>query len=428
MRMVEDTEPPRVYHAWAAVTGIGAALGRKAYTVWGPDKLYANLYVLLVGSPAARKSTAMGIMKKIIAKATNIKFAQDDCGGKRQGLISLMIGIDEDEDAPNINKQMENLIITPESIMDIEIDMSTKKPSQPEEDRNVIMVASTEFNNFIGHGNIEFLEFLASMHDGEPYKYQLKNYKEKMILAEPLISLMGCTTPTNIATAMPAAAIGAGFMSRTILVHGGRKYKSLEDFPPLPEHLREEVEQIYSEIYYAMRGPFSRTEQAAELAQQIYHSPGVLTDGRFLHYNARRHTHFRKLAMIFAASRLSMEINLQDVENAHGLLEATERSMPDALGEYGLNPISAAKQKIIDFVTYAREPVTFAMLQQFMHRDLRTQDIAACLNDLVNAGKIQRVKSEIYGQIAFIPLQTVTNEMLELMDSTANAPTTELTQ
>lgn len=428
LRMVEDTEPPRIYHAWSALTGIAACLGRKAWTPWGPDKLFANLYVLLVGSPAARKSTAMGIMKKIVMKNTNIRFAQDDCSGKRQGIISLMVGDDFDEDEISIGKQMENLILTPETLADIEVDLSTKKQSQPDEDKHVIMVASTEFNNFIGHGNIEFLEFLSSMYDGEPYKYQLKNAREKMTMSDPLITLIGCTTPTNIATAMPAAAIGAGFMSRSILVHGTNRYKDLETFPPLPEEYMEEVSRIYSEIYWTFKGEFTRTKDAAEFSEFVYRTPLALNDGRFLHYISRRHTHFRKLSMVFAATRLDHTINLEDVTNAHSLLEATEKHMPDALGEYGLNPISAAKQKIVDFITYAKEPVTFAMLQQFMHRDLKTQDIAACLNDLVGANKIQRINSTIYGSIAFIPMQTVNPEILELMDKQTNAPTTEITQ
>jgi hypothetical protein len=266
------------------------------------------------------------------------------------------------------------------------------------------------------------------MYDGRPYKYQLKNRKEEMVMDRPLISLIGCTTPTNIATAMPAAAIGAGFMSRSILVHGGGKYKILEEFPPLPAHELQEISRIYSEIYYTMKGPFTRTKDATMFSEAIYNKSSELNDGRFLHYLSRRHTHFRKVAMIFAASRMDNVIRLEDVENAQNLLAITEKYMPDALGEYGLNPISAAKQKIVDFVTYAKEPVTFAMLQQFMHRDLRTQDIAQCLNDLVNANKIQRVKSDIYNQIAFIPMQTISPEILELMDQQTNSPTTEMTQ
>lgn len=432
MRMVEDTESPRVYHVWSALSGVAACIGRKMWFPWGSGRLFPNLYVLLVGSPAARKSTAMEITQDLLMECTNIRFAQDDCGGKRQGLIALMLGDEFDEDEINIGKQLEQALehgkLTPDALAGIEVDMGSKKPSQPDCDKHVVMVASTEFNNFIGHGNLEFLEFLARMYDGKAYRYQLKNRKEKMVMADPLITLIGCTTPTNIAEAMPAAAVGQGFMSRTILVHGTAKHKDLETLPELPPELVSDVQKRFSEIYYNLNGIFVRTRQATDFSESIYNKSLPLNDGRFVYYMARRHTHFLKLSMVFAASRLSTKIELQDVEDAHALLLATEKTMPDALGEYGLNPISAAKQKILDFIVHAKDPITFSMLQQFMHRDLRLQELIGCVNDLCTAGKIQRIESKIYGMPAFIPLATKTNDMLELMDKVATAPTTEITQ
>jgi len=428
MQMVEATESPRVYHAWSALSGVGACLGRKMWFPWGSGKLFPNIYVLLVGSPAARKSTAMEIMQDMISECTTIKFAQDDCGGKRQGLIALMAGEEDDPDIEDIGKQMESMLLSPDSIATIEVDMSTGEANRPTEDKHVIMVASTEFNNFIGHGNIEFLEFLARMYDGKRYKYQLKNKKEKLLMDEPLINLIGCTTPTNIAEAMPSAAIGQGFMSRSILVHGTKRHRELETLPEIPSHLMEEVKKRYSDIYFTMKGQFTRTKDAVDFSQYIYGRPLELNDGRFIYYASRRHTHFLKLAMIFAASRLSNEINLEDVQNSDALLLATEKTMPDALGEYGLNPISAAKQKIIDFIVHAKEPVTMNMLQQFMHRDLRLQELGQCVNDLINANKIQMVESRLLGTRAFIPKMQVSNEMLNLMENAQNSPATEMMQ
>src|SRR3546814_7561015 len=55
MAMVEDTESPRLFHLWSAITGAAAALGRRCFFQLGPITVYPNHYTLLVGTPASRK-------------------------------------------------------------------------------------------------------------------------------------------------------------------------------------------------------------------------------------------------------------------------------------------------------------------------------------------------------------------------------------
>src|SRR5262245_35982101 len=110
MELVEHTESPRVFHVWSALTGVAACMGRKTWLPWVDGQLFSNVYVLLVGSPASRKSTAMKIMEKRLKKSTGVRFAQDDCGGKRQGLVSAMVGEEDDPDIENVQQQIEDLM------------------------------------------------------------------------------------------------------------------------------------------------------------------------------------------------------------------------------------------------------------------------------------------------------------------------------
>src|SRR3546814_16284416 len=55
MAMVEDTESPRLFHLWSAITGAAAALGRRCFFQLGPITVYPNHYTLLVGTPASRR-------------------------------------------------------------------------------------------------------------------------------------------------------------------------------------------------------------------------------------------------------------------------------------------------------------------------------------------------------------------------------------
>jgi hypothetical protein len=66
LQMVEDTESPRIFHIWSALFAISASLGRRCWLPFGTFDTYPNLYVLLVGTPGTRKTTAANQSKKIL--------------------------------------------------------------------------------------------------------------------------------------------------------------------------------------------------------------------------------------------------------------------------------------------------------------------------------------------------------------------------
>lgn len=431
MRLVEDTESPRVYHVWSLLSAVGACLGRRVYLPFGLGRIYPNIYTLLVGSPATRKSTAINIMANIVRKSTGIRFAPENTGGKFQGLVRVMI---EKEGVSSILGDDELLsLASADSLADvkkldsIKIDFGTDERKHTHEaDRQCMFVAASEFNTFIGHGNIEFLEFLGKMYDGEPFEYGLKN--ESMALDEPLMSLVGGTTPTNIAEAFPKAAIGQGFTSRVIFVYGGTTtYKDIP-WPKQPDRqLMDKIAARFTEIYYKFEGMMEFDNEAEKFATSIYGADNPLKDGRFIYYVARRHTHFLKLAIIFAANRLSRIVGLEDVHNAHALLLATEKTMPDALGEYGMSPTAAASQQILDFICQAKEPVTQDLIWHWVRRDVRMTELIDILNELVKAKKIQMVRTAIDGNHRFIPFVEEADR-LSFFDAKQTAPTTRTLQ
>lgn len=431
LKMVENTESPRVYHVWSALSGVAAALGRRCGLPFGAGLLYPNLYVLLVGTAAARKSTAVNIMSRIVRANTGIRFAPEDTGGKRQGLVAAMTGEDDaDIDVDDMHRQLNGAEeLTLENLGNLEINVrSGLSRAEANPDEFHIYVVSSEFNSFIGYGNTEFLTFLGKMYDGEPYDYRLKNKKDKLVLEHPLVNLIGCTTPTNIAEAFPQAAVGQGFTSRVIFVHGGKKHRSIPWPTPFATDLVEAVGRRYSEINYNLRGPFSVSDAARRELEDSYEADHPLTDGRFTYYLARRYTHLLKLTMVFAAARGTLRIEKDDAWIANALLNATEKTMPDALGEYGMSAVSAAQQKILEYITHSKEPITTDLLWTFMQRDIKHHELANCINSLITTGKIQQVRRGIDNKVSFIPNMKVAIETLELMDLLITNATTERLQ
>ena len=388
--MVEETESPRIFHIWSALAGIAACLGRRTYLQDGDEQIFPNIFVALVGPPGVRKSSAMNMARKRVAAATEVRFAPDDTGGQRQGLIVAMQGKNLADEEDKMKEQVDAVLKAGE--ISAERLLSTKPVYGPDpRDIHCIFVTASEFNSFLGRNALDMLTFLIKMWDGENYDYTLK--KEQLTLDQPLMTLIGCTTPTNIATALPPEAIGQGFMSRMILVHSNQKYKSLPRRPPLDNRLVNMIEQRYADISYNFDGQMIESTAAAKLRDELYEEPVKIEDARFLYYCERRPTHLVKLSMLLAASRNSHIIDESDVREAHAILRATEAAMPQALGEYGLTKISAARQKMLEFLQHVKIPVLQPVLYAMMGRDMTLQDFNQAIADFQHAGKIMPLKT-----------------------------------
>ena len=65
--------------------------------------------------------------------------------------------------------------------------------------------------------------------------------------------------------------------------------------------------------------------------------------------------------------------------------------MPEALGEFGLSPVGAAKQKMVEFLQQTNEPISSKILWSYMSRDMKITDYKMALADLINSDKIEEV-------------------------------------
>ena len=58
MRMTARTEPSSIFRKWCAVYAICASMRRHTW-IDMHERIFPNMYILLIGPPAARKGTAM---------------------------------------------------------------------------------------------------------------------------------------------------------------------------------------------------------------------------------------------------------------------------------------------------------------------------------------------------------------------------------
>jgi len=370
----------------------------------GTGRIYPNMYVILTGPPAVRKSTAFLIMTKLLRRYTNVRFAPDDTSGQRQGLIAAMTSASnkDDDDEKKIIEALSSVVKQEKSghgntsLGDLQADLAEVGNLRLDtRDPYTLFIAASELNSILGEGNTALLTFLQKMYDGDPYNYQLKNTSVE--LNDALLGMIGATTPSQLAIAMPAEAVGQGFTSRAIFVYADKRAVRKIARPKLDVTAEEQLGEIYSKVFYEFEGAFAEDPVAATMLDNLYERGITITDPRFVHYTERRHTHLQKLFLALAASRGDKTIRTIDVNFADQLLLYTEQTMADALGEYGMSKLSAAKQRLLDYIQSSNEPIPTKFLYYFMSRDMSQLDFKHTIVELHNAGKISQITLDSLG-------------------------------
>jgi len=377
-----DTEVPAVFHRWAAISSIGAFLGRRYYFSHGHFEINPNIYCMLIGSPGTRKSTSIKLIKKLI-KAAGYDTIAADKTTKEKFILDLSGAGDDTEVTPiKSGKQMDDFLS--QNLWGTE-DPGTKPDAE-------MFIMADEFNDFFGNGNVEFVSLLGTLWDySGTYSNRIKNGKSVSI-NNPTVSILGGNTPTGLSLAFPPEVLGQGFFSRLLFIYGEPNGKRIT-FPksPDPEHTAALVSYL-GRIRATCNGSAKLTPTAESLLDRIYKANLGVPDVRFESYSTRRFSHLLKLCLVTSASRCSTEITERDVIYANTLLHHAEYFMPKALGEFGKAKHSDVSHKIIQLVERDFAIFSFKDIWKHVSSDLeKMQDLTTLLQNLVAAEKLQSI-------------------------------------
>lgn len=382
------TEPPTIYNRWCAIGGIGAILGRQAWIQHGHTRVYPNQYIMLVGEAGTRKSTTIKtFLKPIIAEAGFNKIAASKTS-KEKFLMDLAEGmenvsnpedhLDVDKGKANWgqNKTMRELF----GVVDA---------SEPAE----CLIMADEFNVFMGHSNVEFIDMLTDLWDYSGIFAQRTKSGKSVLVPNPTISMLAGNTQVGISMSFPTEVIGQGFFSRLLLIYSDPSGRRITK-PPAPDQARRgQLIKLLTEVRGSIRGEVLVEDTAWKWLDEIYQEWKDLEDVRFKSYSTRRLTHLIKLCLCVAASRLSRTVTAADVEYANSILHYTEFFMPKALGEFGKARQSDVSAKILEILEKAEKPIDpLKELFPMIARDIDgTKQLAEILGNMKAAGKILQI-------------------------------------
>jgi hypothetical protein len=377
-KYTEKTEPPMVFHRWSLMSCLASSLGRQFYLPFADFRIFPNMYVMLIGDPGTRKSTAIKTSKRILSASGYDKFSAERTS-KEKFLLDLEGVEDDTGSVKDASAVMRNLFGD---------DYANVDPRE-------VFVVADEFNEFVGSGNLEFLSLLGSLWDWDdpvaPFKQRLKTSRSVSIF-QPTINILSGNTHAGFAEAFPPQTLGQGFLSRLILVFGESSGKKFAFPEKPPDSLKQQLIDEFVEIKTQVSGEATMSSKARDMLQTIYHSFEGLEDARFKHYSTRRYTHLLKLCLLTAAANRRTEIRAEDVLFANTLLTYTEHRMPNAMGEFGKAKNADVAARLISVLSDAKGPMDTPALWKQVQSDLdKPEDLNKLLAGLVQGGKIQYV-------------------------------------
>ena len=329
IKLAENQEAADFSYLWAGLSCIAAQLARNVYIPFGNGKIYPNLYVMFVGDPGKRKSTAIKDLKKRIKAAGY----QNICGDKvtMQKYLLDLAGVGEGS--------IEDSNITE---FNLGITLGTN-------DYVESYINQDEFSDFIGINNYPFISLLGNFWDiDEPYVYRTKN-GQSIEIPSPIVNILGATTPSQFNTIFPPAISEQGFLSRLIIVNIPESKRKIAR--PLPSDASV-VEKVVDGLKAVRKlsGEVVMSDAVWAKLEEIYLSWQPVEDTRFAHYSTRRHTQLLKLCILATCSRYTIEMSVDDVVFANTLLSFTEHFMPQALGQFGKNKDGDVNSKVISYL------------------------------------------------------------------------------
>lgn len=386
---VEETEPPAIFHRWSWIGAVAAWLGRSVWFPFGDNRIFPNHYIMLIGNPGTRKTTAIRKACSVLdrvgytafgpQKTSQEKFLQDFAEGTFHDLEEAAGEVDV--------------------LANLQLGKTSTDPSE-------ILIAADEFVVFMGSANLDFQATLGEFWDWDnplrAWSRRLKTSKSIKIY-QPTVNILSGNTPQGFAEAFPLASIGQGFMSRLILVYSDPSGKRITVPPKAPIQLVTSLADNLAEMKRICAGELNYHSTAYDALDIIYKSWQDLEDSRFKHYSTRRFTHLIKLAIIMTCMRLSMRMDVEDILLANTILAYTESQMPKAIGELGKSRNSEAANKIMQVLYDSKRGKTFKELWQSVRNDLKDpQELGQVISNLEMAEKAQRTQRED-GETVFLP-------------------------
>lgn len=352
------SDSPPEFTKWAAISAIAAALERKVWCYSNASDLFPNLYVILVGPPAVGKSKSITPLGDMVRDMKDIHIAPTSV--TKASLVDAL-------------KAAERGHIIP--------------PTGALYQFNSLYLQVSELGVLIPKYETDFMNTLTTLYDCISYSETRRTKSLNILIANPQLNFIGCTTPGYMNSSIPVSAWQEGFLSRVILVYSGEKiYKPLFTEELKRKDLFNDLQHDL-EIISRQYGKVGFSPEAAAAIETWYKAkcPPIPDHPKLAHYLGRRSTHLLKLCMVACyAKTIVPVITLEHYETALQWLLDAETAMPDIFKamdiDGGTKVFDEAHHYVWQWYAKHKRPMSNPMLTEFVSFKVPSHSIAQTIS------------------------------------------------
>ncbi len=225
-----------------------------------------------------------------------------------------------------------------------------------------LTIPISELGTFLKMDDVALVDVLVDLWDGQltSWGHATKTSGE-IIIKNPWLNIMGCTTPSWLKANFPEHMIGGGLASRIIFVYGEAKAKLVaypDEFTPDAQY-RDLEGKLVDDLkdIGLMSGEFKLSPEARAWGHIWYKDhwtkdrPTHMASDRYGGYLARKQTHIHKVALVLSAAEGgSMVIEKLHLEMAEQLLLSVEPHMMKVFDSIGTVEESRHTHEILPFI------------------------------------------------------------------------------
>jgi hypothetical protein len=359
-------ESPLGYLQWSGLATVAGASQRKIYMESTAFFAFTNMYIVLVGPPGSKKSTAIRAGRKLLKKIPTINMSGD---------------------APSVVGLMKDFA-------DI-----------PQKDHQSLNAFISEFSSLFENATETMTGFLTAIYDGDPDYTKRTRVGGKEHIPFPWLNMIAGTTPTWLGDNLQKSAVEGGLVARTLYIFSDEIILQ-SPFPRYNAKLRQLEEYLIHDLAHIanLQGEFefeggegdtdgSGGGEAWRWYFEWYMDrarfPRV-SDNRTAGYYVRKPIHLLKVAMSISLSKGdSLRLSLEDLQIALAFLDRIEPGMSRAFSAVGGNVYATEIERVERILRQAGvDGLSYADLVAATYHNMEQRQLDATLTTLRTMGRI----------------------------------------
>jgi hypothetical protein len=244
------------------------------------------------------------------------------------------------------------------------------------------------------------IDFLTTIYDQEVYDAKTKN-KGDDIIPGPYLTVLACTTPSNITRYLKEDVISGGFSRRALFafeLDEGEPIAFPAVTPAASKAWNACVE--WARGLEEVAGPFEWSPEATIWYKKWY-------DGLFRSlkeqadlsttrgYYKSKHIQLLKVAMLVALSETKeLKVTETHLQVSLALLDKLEKNLPKVFEGMGRNELAPVAARVVDMLEMAQAPIAEKRVVADFFKDADTREMYGIVAHLVSAGKIVRIEEK----------------------------------